>query len=116
MCDNEWVSKHGAATPADIDIDMDASYDLGWDSLTDAGDIDSAPMSEEIIDMEASYHLGWDSVAEAGHADSGTTVGASVGVDLEASHDLGWDGTPASNASVPQPEIMQPSSKVVFSL
>lgn len=48
MFDNEQV-KHQGATPADVDIDMDASYDLGWNSPTDPGNIDSAEMSEDLI-------------------------------------------------------------------
>ncbi|KAG2056561.1 hypothetical protein BDR06DRAFT_969944 [Suillus hirtellus] len=52
MFNEEWVSKEQAATPADTNINMDvgsvnleASYDLGWDSAPDGGD----------------YDLGWDS-------------------------------------------------------
>ncbi|KAG1841468.1 hypothetical protein C8R48DRAFT_679267 [Suillus tomentosus] len=100
MFNEEWVSKERAATPADTDVDMDVSYDLGWDSEPKVGG----------VNLEAGYDLGWDSAPDGGDYDlgwdsapdgndvpSGEVPQESVGVDLEASYDLGWEA-PAVDA------------------
>ncbi|KAG1866348.1 hypothetical protein C8R48DRAFT_672105 [Suillus tomentosus] len=108
---NWWDSSE--TTGQSDGVNTEASYDLGWDSAPDAGDLHpgETPGESVEVDLKVTYDLGWDS-APALHSDlpSETMEPLTVdSIDIDDEYDLGWNRAPTLHSDSP-PKIMEPST------